>query len=107
MTAAAALVTSTVTAQVDAPAAAFTPLPPMETVPVPAVATMVGVPPQPLTTFGTAAITTPAGSESLNVSALRAGDPAGLVTVKVSVEVWPHADGGRAEGLGEPARSAP
>ena len=87
--AAVALVTSTVTVQVEAPAAAFTPLPPMVKVPVPAAAVMVGAPPQLFTTFGTAAITTPAGRLSLNVRPVRAGEPAGLVTVKVSVEVWP------------------
>src|SRR5450432_2382060 len=61
----------------------------MVKVPVPAVAVMVGAPPQLFTTFGTAAITTPAGIASLKVSAVRAGDPAGLVTVKVSVLVCP------------------
>src|ERR1700760_4218094 len=50
---------------------------------------MVGAPPQLFTTFGTAAMTTPAGRLSVNVRPVRAGDPAGLVTVKVSVEVWP------------------
>src|SRR5471032_3323969 len=88
-TLAAALVTSTVTEKIEAPTAAFTPVPPMVKVPVPAVAVTVGAPPQLFTTFGTAAITTPAGSASLKVSALRAGDPAGLVTVKVRVEVCP------------------
>src|SRR5258708_5689338 len=83
------LVTSTETVQVDAPAAAFTPLPPMAKALVPAVAVMVGAPPQPFTTLGTAAITRFAGSASLKVSAERAGDPAGLVTVKASVEVCP------------------
>src|ERR1700694_3634731 len=73
----------------DAPTAEFTPLPPIVNVPVPAVAVMVGAPPQLLTTFGTAAITTPAGSASLKVRLVRAGDPTGLVTEKVSVEVWP------------------
>ncbi len=84
-----ALVTSTLTVHVEAPAAAFTPLPPMVKVAVPAVAVMVGAPPHAFTTLGTAAITTLPGSASLNVSAVRAGEPAGLVTVKVSVEVWP------------------
>src|SRR6202008_4237892 len=69
--------------------AGSTPVPPMVTVPFPAAAVMVGAPPQLFTTFGTAAITTPAGRLSLKVSEVRAGDPAGLVTVKVSVEVWP------------------
>src|SRR5450631_4314241 len=86
---AAALVTSTLTVQVEAPTAAFTPLPAMVKVPVPAVAVMVGAPPQLLTTFGTAAITTPAGRMSLKVSAERAGEPTGFVTVKVRVEVCP------------------
>src|SRR5450631_1569041 len=88
-TAAALLSTSTLTVQVLAPTAAFTPLPPMVKVPVPAVAVIVGAPPQLFTTFGTAAMTTPAGSASLKVSRVRAGDPAGLVTVKVSVLVCP------------------
>src|SRR5437868_1808432 len=57
--------------------------------PVPAVAVIVGVPPQLFTTFGVAAITTPAGNPSLNVSAVRAGELAGLVIVNVSVEVRP------------------
>src|SRR5258706_2471608 len=57
--------------------------------PVPATAVMVGVPPQPFTTFGAAASTRPAGNASLKVSAERAGDPAGLETVNVSVLVWP------------------
>src|SRR5476649_2459010 len=86
---AAALVTSTVTVHAEAPTAAFTPVPPMVKVAVPATAVTVGAPPQLFTTFGTAAITTPAGSASLKVSAVRAGEPAGLVTVKVRVEVCP------------------
>src|SRR5476649_596429 len=86
---AAALVTSTDTVQLEAPAAALTPLPPMVKVPVPAVAVMAGAPPQLFTTFGTAAITTPAGNASLKVSDVRAGDPAGFATVKVRVEVCP------------------
>src|SRR5450631_4085357 len=85
---AAALVTSTDTVQLEAPAAAFTPPPPMVKVPVPAVAVMVGAPPQLFTTFGTAAITTPAGSASLKVRFARAGEPTGLVMVKVSVLGW-------------------
>src|SRR5258708_5135098 len=56
---------------------------------VPAVAVMVGAPPQLFTTFGTAAITRLAGSESLKVSPVRAGEPAGFVIVNVTVEVWP------------------
>src|SRR5258708_7859467 len=55
----------------------------------PAVAVMVGAPPQLFTTFGTDAITTPAGSVSLKVSPVLAGDPAGFVIVKVSVLVCP------------------
>src|SRR5260221_3179620 len=83
------LATSTVTVHADAPAAALTPLPPTVKVPAPAAAVMVGAPPQAFTTFGVAAITTPAGSASLKVSAERAGEPAGLAIVKVSVETWP------------------
>src|ERR1700694_2114911 len=61
----------------------------MVKVPVPAAAVTVGAPPQLFTTFGAAAITTPAGSASLKVREVRAGEPAGLVTVNVSVEVCP------------------
>src|SRR5450631_1407695 len=86
---AAALVTSTDTVQLEAPAAAFTPPPPIAKVPVPAVAVMAGAPPQLFTTFGTAAITTPAGSVSVKVSAVRAGAPAGLAMENVSVLVCP------------------
>src|SRR5258706_4103465 len=82
-------VTTTVPVQFEPPTAAFTPWPPMVKVPVPAVAVMVGAPPQLLTTFGTAAITRLAGSESLKVRLVRAAEPAGLLTVKVSVEVCP------------------
>ncbi len=82
-------VTLTLTVHELAPAVAFTPVPPMENVPVPAVAVSVGAPPQPFTTLGTAAITTPAGSVSLKVRLLRAGDPAGFEIVKVSVLDWP------------------
>src|SRR5450432_1048624 len=85
----AALVTSTDTVQLEAPAAAFTPLPPMAKVPVPAVAVTVGAPPQLFTTFGTAAITRPPGSVSVKVSAVRAGAPAGLAMANVSVLVCP------------------
>src|ERR1700694_1908975 len=74
----------------DAPTAEFTPLPPIVKVKVPAVAVIVGAPPQLLTTFGTAAITTPAGSASLNVREVRAGEPAGFAIVKVRVEGWPR-----------------
>ncbi len=83
------LVTSTETVHELGPTAAFTPPPPMVKVPVPAVAVTVGAPPHAFTTFGTAAITTPAGSTSLNVRPVRAIDPFGLVMVKVSVEAWP------------------
>src|SRR5450631_414274 len=55
----------------------------------PAAAVMVGAPPQLFTTFGTAAITTPAGSASLKVRLVRAGAAAGLVIVKVRVEACP------------------
>ncbi len=55
----------------------------------PAAAVRVGAPPQLLTTFGVAAITRPAVKASLKVSPVRAGPPAGLVTVKVRVEVRP------------------
>src|SRR5882672_2011564 len=61
----------------------------MVKVPVPAAAVTVGAPPQLFTTFGVPAITTLAGSASLKVSPLLAGDPAGLVMAKVSVEVCP------------------
>src|SRR5450631_2815280 len=61
----------------------------MVKVPVPATAMTVGVPPQLFTTFGTAAITTPASSVSVKVRLVRAGAPAGFATEKVSVEVCP------------------
>src|SRR5438034_3984560 len=83
------LVTSTLTVQMLGPAAAFTPVPPMVKVPVPAVAVTVGAPPQLFTTFGVPAITTLAGSVSVKVRLVLAGDPAGLVMVKVSVLVCP------------------
>src|SRR5438128_6543763 len=82
-------VTSTVTVQVLDPAAAFTPVPPMVKVPVPAAAVMVGAPPQLLTTLGVAAMSTLAGSASLKVRLVRAGAAAGLVIVKVSVDTCP------------------
>src|SRR5882672_5630427 len=82
-------VTSTVTVHVEAPAAAFTPLPPIAKLPVPATAVTVGVPPQLFTTFGVPAITRLAGNVSVKVSPVRAGDPAGLAMVKVSVDVCP------------------
>src|SRR5438094_749199 len=53
----------------------------MVKVPVPAVAVTVGAPPQPFTTFGVAAITRLAGSVSVKVRPVRAGDPAGHVVV--------------------------
>ncbi len=84
-----ALVTSTETVQDEAPAAAFTPLPPTLNVPAPAAAVIVGAPPQPFTTFGAAAMTRPAGSVSLNVRLLRAGAAAAFAIVKVSVATWP------------------
>src|SRR5260221_12578642 len=55
----------------------------------PAAAVMTGAPPQLLTTFGVAAITRPAVSTSLKVRLVRAGEPAGLVRVKVRVELCP------------------
>src|SRR5258708_21497272 len=61
----------------------------MVKVPVPAAAVMVGAPAQVFTTFGVAAITRLAGNASLNVTPLRAGDPAALVMVKVSVFTCP------------------
>src|SRR5258708_37362440 len=61
----------------------------MVKVAVPAVAVTVGAPPQLLTTCGAAAMTTPAGSASLKVRLVRAGEPTGFVTVKVRVDVCP------------------
>src|SRR5260221_10248515 len=84
-----ALVPSLLTVQVLGPTAAFTPLPPMAKVLPPAAAVTVGAPPQLLTTFGVAAITTPAVKASLKVRFVRAGEPAGLVRVKVSVDTCP------------------
>src|SRR5260221_5679166 len=55
----------------------------------PAAAVTVGAPPQLLTTFGVAAITRFVVSGSLKVRPVRAGEPAGLVMVKVSVETCP------------------
>src|SRR5262245_13573160 len=57
--------------------------------PLPAVAVIVGVPPQLFTRPFGVAMTTPAGSVSVNVRPVRAGEPAGFVIVKVSAEVWP------------------
>src|SRR5260221_12208631 len=59
----------------------------------PATAVTVGAPPQLLTTFGVAAITRFVVSASLKVSAVLAGEPAGLVRVKVRVEVPPASIG--------------
>ncbi len=84
-----ALVTSTLTVQVAGPTGAFTPLPPTVKVLPPAAAVRVGAPPQPLTTFGVGAITRPEVKASLKVRPVRAGEPAGLVMVKVSVETCP------------------
>ncbi len=64
----------------------------MANVPVPAVAVTVGAPPQAFTTLGVAAIRRFAGavgSTSLKVRPVRAGEPAGLLIVKVSVDVRP------------------
>ncbi len=83
------LVTSTLTVQVLGPTAAFTPLPPMAKVLPPAGAVSVGTPPQLFTTFGAGAITRPAVNASLKVSPVLAGEPAGLVRVKVSVDTCP------------------
>src|SRR5438128_11207289 len=83
------LVTSTLTVHVLGPAAAFTPVPPIAKVPVPAVAVMVGAPPQLLTTLGVAGRSTFAGSASLKVRLARAGDPAGFVIVNASVAACP------------------
>src|SRR5258706_15421431 len=61
----------------------------MVKVPVPAAAVMVGAPPQPFTTFGVAAMTTPAGNASGKGGEVRGGGPAGLEMVKVSVLTCP------------------
>ena len=74
---------------VEAPAAALTPVPPTVRTPVPAVAVMVGVPPQPFTSPFGVPITRPGGKPSVKVRPLRAGAPAGLVMVKVSTEFCP------------------
>src|SRR5260221_5369606 len=55
----------------------------------PAAAVMVGAPPQLLTPFGVAAIIRPAVNASLKVRPVLAGDPAGLVMAKLSVEGCP------------------
>src|SRR5450631_1171614 len=83
-----ALDTLTVTVQLEAPTAAFTPVPPTVKTPAPATAVIVGAPPQLFTTPGTAAMTRPTGSVSVKVRLARAGEPTGLVMVKVSVEAW-------------------
>ena len=75
--------------QVEAPAAALTPVPPTVIVPVPPVAVMVGVPPQPFTSPAGVAIARPAGNASVNVSPVLAGAPPGFAIVKVSTEFWP------------------
>src|SRR5471032_1515889 len=67
----------------------FSPAPPTLSTPAPAAPVMVGAPAQPFTTFGVAAITTPAGRLSLNVRPVRTGAPAGFAIVKVCVEAWP------------------
>ncbi len=77
------------TVQVLGPAAEFTPPPPTMKMPLPAGAVKVGAPPQLFTTAGVLAITTLAGSVSVKVTPLLAGEPAALVIVKVSVEAWP------------------
>src|SRR6185312_7450445 len=82
-------VTFTLTVHVEAPAAAFTPVPPITKLPAPAVAVIVGDPPQLFTTFGVGAIARPACRLSEKVRPLRAGAPAGFVIVKVSVATWP------------------
>src|SRR5258706_8576873 len=81
--------TFTVTVPPEAPTASFAPVPPTVKVPAPATAVMVGAPPQPFTTPGAAASTTPAGNVSVKVRLVRAGDPTGLVMVKVRTELWP------------------
>src|SRR5450631_4889510 len=86
---AALLVTSTLTVQLLGPTAEFTPVPPTVKVPAPATAVMVGAAPQLFTAFGTAAITSPAGSVSVKVRPVRAGAPPGFAIVKVSVPTWP------------------
>jgi len=83
------LVTSTEIVHDDTPAAAFTPPPPTTKLLLPGVAVIVGVPPQLFTTFGVPAITTFAGSVSVNVSPVLAGVPAVLLIVNVRVLVCP------------------
>ena len=81
-------VTLTEIVQVEAPAAALTPVPPTVRTPVPAVAVMVGVPPQPFTSPFGVPITRPAGSASVKVRPVRAGAPAGFVMVNVRTDAW-------------------
>jgi hypothetical protein len=76
----------TVIVQLEAPAATLTPLPATVNEPAPAVAVMVGVPPQLFTTDGVAAITSPDGNVSVNVIPDCANAPAEFVNVNVSVE---------------------
>ncbi|MBL0140681.1 MAG: hypothetical protein IPP91_01105 [Betaproteobacteria bacterium] len=83
------LVTFTVIVQTEAPMAALTPVPPTVIVPVPAVAVIVGVPPQPFTRPLGVPITAPAGSASVKVRPVRTGAPAGLLIVKVRTEFCP------------------
>ena len=69
--------------------AAFTPVPPTVSTPVPAVAVIVGVPPQPFTSPLGVPMTAPAGNVSVKVRPVLAGAPAGFVIVKVSTEFCP------------------
>ena len=69
--------------------AALTPVPPTVIVPVPAVAVIVGAPPQLFTSPLGVPMTAPAGSVSVKVSPVLAGAPAGFVIVKVSTEFCP------------------
>ena len=73
----------------EAPTAALTPVPPTVRTPVPAVAVMVGVPPQPFTSPFGVPITRPGGKPSVKVRPVRAGAPAGFVIVKVRTEFCP------------------
>ena len=82
-------VTLTWIVQLEAPMAALTPVPAMVIVPDPAVAVIVGVPPQPFTSPLGVPMTAPAGSASVKVSPVLAGAPAGFVIVKVSTEFCP------------------
>ena len=69
--------------------AAFTPVPPTVRTPVPAVAVMVGVPPQPFTRPFGVPIVRPGGNASVKVRPVRAGAPAGFAIVKVRTEFCP------------------